>query len=251
MSYVESDNCTTSIQECLNPAYKPISRKIAKSDMLAYFDSFKTKLIEDFSTLHFTIACTSDMWTGCNNLGYICITAHYIDSDWLLNKRIISFRHLEGPHNANRICKTIVDVFYKYKISDKISSVTLDNAAANTSAIEMIKRQIKPAISAHIFHDRCDCHIINLIVQKGLTYVTCSLSTIREALIFCSNSTTKYDNWKKYCKEKKIKPRKFSYDVEHRWNSTYLMLRSCLDYKDHISAYVNSHQDRFVIDDAD
>ena len=68
-----------------------MSRNTIRSDILSVFHQTKKKLIENFSTFNCTIACTSDLWTGCNKTGYICITAHYIDRNWGMNKNIIAF----------------------------------------------------------------------------------------------------------------------------------------------------------------
>ena len=35
---------------------------------------------------------TSDILISLMHRDFLCITAHYIDSEWLLNKRIISFK---------------------------------------------------------------------------------------------------------------------------------------------------------------
>ncbi|EXB99255.1 hypothetical protein L484_003910 [Morus notabilis] len=35
-------------------------------------------------TFNATVSCTSDLWEGCNKTGYLCVTAHYVDDDWVL-----------------------------------------------------------------------------------------------------------------------------------------------------------------------
>lgn len=37
------------------------------------------------------IALTTDMWSSIQNLNYLCLTAHFIDENWKLYKRIINF----------------------------------------------------------------------------------------------------------------------------------------------------------------
>ena len=41
------------------------------------------------------------------------------------------------------------------------------------------------------------------------------------------------------CKSVGLKKRKFYHDIRHRWNSTYLMLKSCVGYDDLLSDYFN------------
>jgi hypothetical protein len=37
------------------------------------------------------VCLTIDCWTSIENLNYMCITAHFIDSEWNLHKRILNF----------------------------------------------------------------------------------------------------------------------------------------------------------------
>ena len=48
-----------------------------------------------------------------------------------------------------------------------------------------------------------------------------------------------------------MRRRKFVDDVPNRWNSTFLMLKSCVGYTNAINAFVNSKQNQFYITDSD
>ena len=43
-----------------------------------------------FANFEGNICLTSDIWTSLTHTGFLYITAHYIDNEWKLNKRIIS-----------------------------------------------------------------------------------------------------------------------------------------------------------------
>ena len=85
---------------------------------------------------------TSDLWTTRNKLVFFSLTVHYIDSNWNLNKRIITFKMLESPHMGYNIANLIGEKLQYWGISDKIFSTTLDNAT-NTDTAEMLKKIIK------------------------------------------------------------------------------------------------------------
>jgi hypothetical protein len=47
-----------------------------------------------------------------------------------------------------------------------VFSVTLDNASANNKAMDAVKPVLKQYLGVDLFlHQRCACHIINLIVK--------------------------------------------------------------------------------------
>ena len=94
----------------------------------------------------------------------------------MLNKRIISFKTINTPHNGKNIATLINDKIIDLGIRDKIFTITLDNASNNDVAIQRLKRfwQIKDD-HAKLFHVRCCAHILNLIVKDGLKQVDSTL----------------------------------------------------------------------------
>ena len=48
--------------------------------------SEKEKLRAIFMKTDTRVCVTTDTWTLVHNLNYMCITAHFIDSDWSLQK---------------------------------------------------------------------------------------------------------------------------------------------------------------------
>jgi len=37
------------------------------------------------------VSFTMDTWTSIQIINYMCLTAHWIDNEWKLNKRILNF----------------------------------------------------------------------------------------------------------------------------------------------------------------
>ena len=99
-------------------------------------------------------------------LGKIILVVHFVDDDWILQKRIIGFRCLDVKHIGQNIDDRITTVLFEWKLENRIIAFTLDNASANNCAIEIIR----PFVSGHhdkLLHQICACHIINLIIKSG------------------------------------------------------------------------------------
>ena len=60
------------------------------NDCLIIYVEKRAKLYEELKGVS-RVSLTTDVWTSIQNLGYMCITAHYIDAKWSLQKRIIKF----------------------------------------------------------------------------------------------------------------------------------------------------------------
>ena len=110
--------------------------------------------------------------------------------NWNMNKNIIAFRPLDYPHTSENIYNYIINVFKEYDITKKIMSITFDNASANTSAINIFKDQLHSILNERLFHDRYVCHIINLIIQDGLSKINDDMVKIRETIVYCCATTT-------------------------------------------------------------
>ena len=93
-----------------------------------------------FANFEGRICLTSDIWTSLTHSNFLCITTHYIDNEWKLNKRIISFKIINAPHNGKNIVSLINDEIIDFGIRDKIFTITLDNASNNDAAVSRLKR---------------------------------------------------------------------------------------------------------------
>lgn len=69
----------------------------------------------------------------------MCSTAHYIDSEWKLQKRIIDFNELAPPHKSEGIVDGILEILIKWGIHDKIRTITLDNVSNNDRVAFILK----------------------------------------------------------------------------------------------------------------
>ncbi|KAG5557536.1 hypothetical protein RHGRI_007693 [Rhododendron griersonianum] len=228
------------VKHYLQPLFSKVSRNTTRSDSLKAFIEVRKILISEIAELGSLISFTSDMWSGRNDLGYISVTAHYIDSNWILNKKIIAFRLMEYPHNAMNIFQCIMGVFREFEIVDKVFSITFDNHSANTSSIDLFQQNLTISHAGQFFHVRCVCHIINLVVQDGLKPIGPQIEKIRDAILYIATSLARQQEFEGLCVSYNVKPKKIKTDVKTRWNSTFLMLKSCRNHTDVISAYVNS-----------
>jgi hypothetical protein len=129
----------------------------------------------------------------------MALTCHFIDADWKLNKRILCFAPLPCPHTGKQICQGIYDRLVLWNLDKRTFSLVLDNSAANDVCIkELLSTHLKDElpVQGNIFHQRCGCHILNLIVQDGLAILSDEIDTIRKAMKFISNSQGRMEKFR-------------------------------------------------------
>jgi hypothetical protein len=84
------------------------------------FEEAKAKLQERLSEKGYMVSLTVDLWTSNQNLGYLCVTCHYIDVEWKLYKRIIKFALVETPHDGKALFNAMLRTLCAWNIEDKI-----------------------------------------------------------------------------------------------------------------------------------
>ncbi|XP_059635281.1 zinc finger BED domain-containing protein RICESLEEPER 2-like [Cornus florida] len=204
-------------------------------DCINLYEAEKCKLRWIFESSASRICLTSDLWTSIQNLGYMCLTAHYIDKDWRLQKKIINFRVVPTPHNGDIIAQAVEGCLLEWGI-DQLCTLTIDNASCNDTVVSTLKRKFNKRngllLEGKMFHIRCFAHILNLIMKDGIDEVSSSIIKIREAVKYVRNSPSRYQCFKKCAEVEKItSKRTVCLDVPTRWNSTYLMLGAALEYQ--------------------
>ena len=134
----------------------------------------------------------------------MCITIHFIDSNWILQKRILSFTRIEPPHTGANIYTIIYNILQEFKILEKIFTLTLDNASENNIATRDIRSLLKLNCDEIFFHGRCVCHILNLMVQNGLQYIKPLIENIRSTNLHLSGSEKRYKVYNTFCKRNNV-----------------------------------------------
>ena len=84
-----------------------ISRNTVKADLVKMCLLEKQKVKSLLNVCPERISLTSDMWTSLKTDGYICLTAHFIDKNWILSKMVLSFSFMPLPHNGIYLAEKI------------------------------------------------------------------------------------------------------------------------------------------------
>ncbi|KAL0444205.1 UNVERIFIED_CONTAM: putative AC transposase [Sesamum latifolium] len=128
----------------------------------------------------------------------MCLTAHWIDNDWELQKRIIIFCIVEN-HKGETIGKQIEECLHEWGI-DKVCTITVDNASSNDRAIAHLKKKCKwkdVILNNDCMHMRCSAHIVNLIVKQGLEEQHESIMRVRNAVKYVRSSPARLKAFKR------------------------------------------------------
>ena len=115
----------------LRPKLHIVSRNTYKADCLRIYNREKSKIKSLLASIPGRTCLTSDCWSSLTTDGYICLTAHFIDKDWNLQKKILNFCYLPPPHSGVALCEKIHHFLSGWQMDDRIFTITLDYASSN------------------------------------------------------------------------------------------------------------------------
>ena len=240
------------VRDCHNPRYQPVSRQTTFRDMKKLAKKMREEIKDEFSTCTFSVSITSDIWSGKAKQDYLSVVAHYVNNDnWELKKRIIGFELIDVSHTGHAIAERILEVVQEFNLTDKIFAITLDNASSNTTAMEELTPILSVYAQSYLLHQRCACHILNLIAKCALKYMKPCIEKIRSAIAFLNYSNPRLASYKRWCGAAEASAHVYHLDVPTRWNSTYIMIRDLIPDKDQFTTFVNSNSQGqiFITDD--
>ena len=121
--------------------------------------SSKQRACDELSTV-ICLGMMTDMWTSQSNDGYISLTTHFIDDEFIMRHRNLVTCNFPGRHPAINIADILKECTEEWKIDiqKKVAAVTTDNAQNVHNAV--IERLLLPAIP-------CAGLSLNLAVQDA------------------------------------------------------------------------------------
>ena len=107
------------------PLFNVSSRRELVRTFLNMYEEWKTSLKKNLSG--HKICLTTDTWTRTQNINCMVLTAHFIDDEWNMHKRIINFCVIPN-HYGTKIAKLIENCLLEWGI-DRVMTITVNNTS--------------------------------------------------------------------------------------------------------------------------
>lgn len=112
------------------------------------------------------LSITSDIDRSINGNDYLTFITHWIDQEMNLQNFIMCYEHVNEKKIGVYMSTIILEILEVYCLLVKVLSVTLNNTSVNTRVFTYLK-VIFCLIINKLFHIRCACHVLNLIIRDG------------------------------------------------------------------------------------
>ncbi|KAK5793858.1 hypothetical protein PVK06_035023 [Gossypium arboreum] len=122
------------------PRFSLPSRWTIRRDCLDLFNSMKSVMKNYFEKDISRVCLMTDIWTSLQMISYMVLTAHWVDDEWRLQKRIINFFPISA-HRGESIGQAIGKCLRDWGI-ERVFTITVDNASANIIAIKYLRKKL-------------------------------------------------------------------------------------------------------------
>ncbi|KAG0155226.1 hypothetical protein PDIDSM_800 [Penicillium digitatum] len=195
-------------------------------------------------------------------------------SNWDYCEILLGFEPLHGSHTGENLSKTVTQILTEHGISDRVLSVTTDNATNNNTLMQSVQDHLQSQHSSDlsIFRVPCIAHVIQLSLNEllgklkavpsnkeielewseekthsfqnkrntsGSIQITYTLKKIRGLAVFINASPQRREAFIALQPEPALIPIQ---DVRTRWNSTFLMLNRAKKLQPFYDQYCTDHQ---------
>ena len=63
----------------------------------------------------------------------MAIIGYFLDQDWNYCEVLLGFKYLYGSHTSENLSKTVIQLLNNHRITNRILSITTDNATNNNT----------------------------------------------------------------------------------------------------------------------
>ncbi|EED11799.1 hypothetical protein TSTA_109790, partial [Talaromyces stipitatus ATCC 10500] len=123
------------------PSFKTMLRSAGSQDSIPSADTISRRLslwldavdseLRGLMSSASSIALSLNGWTSQNSLPMLAINAHWMSSDFQQYRACIEFVEIEGNHSGENLANIVATALQRFHISDKVITITADNASNN------------------------------------------------------------------------------------------------------------------------
>ncbi|PPS11115.1 hypothetical protein GOBAR_AA09533 [Gossypium barbadense] len=220
----------------MQPLFDVVHNSTIELSCVEIYMKEKQRIYDMLSKLQGRINLAIEMWSSPENSKYVCLTAHYVDDEWKLQKKILNFLTLDSSHTEDMLSDVIIKCLMDWDIDCKLFSMTFDDCSTNDDIVLRIKDQIsesRPRLSnGQLLDVRSAAHVLNSIAQDAIEALQVVIQKIRGSVKYVKSSQSILGKFNEIAQQQGIDNHKIVVlDYPIRWNSTYMMLETAVEYR--------------------
>eukprot|EP00258_Populus_trichocarpa_P029025 XP_024445044.1 protein NLP8 [Populus trichocarpa] len=165
----------------LQPKFQLCSQDIVQADALSIYRQEKEKLMKYIDNLSSLFSITIDLQSYGDNKITCCLTMHFIDDGWRMNKKILAFRSIEHDY----MNEAVKDVLVEWNIIEKVHFMFAEIAPPNSQMTREFRSKLVsqfPHMNGDLLCFSCYAQTLELLARDGFYEIKDVLNKIRAVL---------------------------------------------------------------------
>ncbi|KAJ6859937.1 hypothetical protein NC651_036303 [Populus alba x Populus x berolinensis] len=216
----------------LQPKFQLCSQDTVQDDALSIYRQEKEKLMKYLDNLSSLFSLTIDLQSYGDNKMSCCLTMHFIDDGWRMNKKILAFRRIEHDY----MNEAVKNVLVEWNIIKKVHFMFAEIAPPNSQMTREFRSKLLsqfPHMNGDLLCFSCYAQTLELLARDGFYEIKDVLNKIRGCIEYVNATPINQDKFQKATNHVKLQDMKAaSHDDPARWDTTFVMLRSALELRE-------------------
>ncbi|KAJ4814219.1 Zinc finger BED domain-containing protein RICESLEEPER 3 [Rhynchospora pubera] len=182
------------------------------------------------------VCLSTETWVDECEMYHMSIRAHWINKDWSLCNKVLTFRWVPPPYPCSEETEELVTELgeiWENCLKDwgieSVLTITVGKTCTEAGAVEYLKNRTKDKIGAVLGHEflhiRSCTHVIAEVLKEVLESEKETVRKIRDTIRFVDSSEERYEHFKKCAKEENLEHQgRLFVSIEPMWDSVYMML---------------------------
>lgn len=220
----------------LQPLFNVVPNSMVEFSCMDIYAKEKKKVYEILSKLHGRINISVEKWSSRESSEYLCLTAHYVDDDWKVEKKILNFATMDSSHTDDMLSEEVFKCLMDWGVECKLFAMTFDDCSIDDDIVLRIKDRISQSRpnygNGEMFDVRSSAHILYSIVQDAMEALKVVIHKIRGSIRFVKSTQATQEKFSEIAQLAGIdRQTSLVLDSPLRWNSTIMMLETATEYR--------------------
>jgi len=216
----------------LQPKFQLCSQDTVQADALSIYRQEKEKLMKYIDNLSSLFSITIDLQSYGDNKMSCCLTMHFIDDGWRMNKKILAFRSTEHDY----MNEAVKDVLVEWNIIKKVHFMFAEISPPNSQMTREFRSKLLsqfPHMNGDSLCFSCYALTLELLARDGFYEIKDVLNKIRGCIEYVNATPINQDKFREATNHVKLQDMKAaSHDDPTRWDTTFVMLMSALELRE-------------------
>lgn len=234
--------------QTLQPNFSMVSFNSVHSEIVGIYRREKQVLANLLAGIPGRVSLTLDLWTSDQTVGYAILTGHFIDGDWRLQRRVLTFVPVPFPDSEVAFNHAVVSCLSDWKMESKLFALTLDQSFASESVVGNL-RGLLSLKNPHMLNGQflivdCYARVLSRLTQEVLGVMREAVVRVRNSVKYVKASESREEKFNQLRQQLQVPSTKsLVIDNLRRWDSTYEMLSTACELREVFSCLDTSDSD--------